>query len=83
MDFVPDFAKLKKALPSPTPKFGVANIPENERKCDLIHVFMSCYGYSTLGMIGDTKRQLMDPNITLRQARENFGRKSFLVKPKL
>lgn len=67
------FPKLKKFTENDSqPKFGVGN-PEQEKYCEFIHVFMTCYGYSTV-INGERRRKLMSPEDSIQDAKNHFGR---------
>lgn len=68
--------KIKKIIPidESEPKFGHGNSENEKECCKEIKVFMICYGITGLGINGERRRMLMNPNITLRDAKKLFGR---------
>jgi hypothetical protein len=52
------------------PKFGAGNDKKELEECPDIHVFMVCYGQSTV----EKRKAVMEKSTTIRQARDDFGR---------
>lgn len=55
-------------------RFGLGD-PEEEKQCEMIHVFMAMRDYKTgLFVEVQKKRKLLPPDTTIQQAKEQFGR---------
>jgi hypothetical protein len=67
--------KIKKIIPidESEPKFGQGS-PQKEKTCKEINLFMICYGITSLGMNGEIRRILVDPDTKLKDIKKLFGR---------